>query len=271
MKTQCLSRKSIEVKESSQKIIMDEIILTEDERKKAFFNFVSGLAQEISSPLEQVQSHTARLVKTYRNREFEYISYREFQDIMDTIEQVNQQLSYCHQTTDRLISLNAKKFNANKKFSDVAEGIDDVAKLLSQRFLMSGVKIQTRVARGLPKVNLGPVELNQIIKNICENALHAMPAGGVLKIRASLVDNEKMVQIDFEDEGMGIERENMRRIFEPFFTTKERGLEKSSGLGLSIVHSIVKSVKGDICVESSLRKGTLVKIQLPVYKNRKKR
>ena len=72
-----------------------------------------------------------------------------------------------------------------------------------------------------------------------------------------------MITVDIEDSGVGIPQENLARIFEPFFTTKHFGVEKRSGLGLSIVYSLVQSAGGDIEIQSSLRKGTFVRVLLP--------
>jgi len=58
------------------------------------------------------------------------------------------------------------------------------------------------------------------------------------------------------------------KVFEPFFTTKERGIDKSAGLGLSIIHSIIHAVGGTVHIKSSLRKGTTVQISLPVYQSK---
>jgi len=75
---------------------------------------------------------------------------------------------------------------------------------------------------------------------------------------------DNMVRIECRDEGVGIPQENLSRVFEPFFTTKHRGLEKSSGLGLAIVYSIVSSYRGEVVVKSDLRKGTTLTILLPL-------
>ena len=74
-----------------------------------------------------------------------------------------------------------------------------------------------------------------------------------------------MIRVDCQDDGVGIPKELLPKVFDPFFTTKPRGIDKSSGLGLYIVYSTVKSYKGEIFIKSDHRKGTTVTMLLPVY------
>ncbi len=108
------------------------------------------------------------------------------------------------------------------------------------------------------------LELSQVISHIVENALQAMPAGGHLTIVMSNLSDSHQVKIEISDEGVGISPEDLPHIFEPFFTTKQRGVDRSVGLGLSIVYSLVKAAHGEIHVKSSLRKGTSVQLIFPV-------
>ena len=121
-----------------------------------------------------------------------------------------------------------------------------------------------------------PAQIHQIMLNLCTNAAHAMEEdGGVLEIEIQNVNlGEESVSIDpdlipgnyvkitVSDTGQGISLEIIDRIFDPFFTTKEVG--KGAGMGLSVVHGIVKSYKGAIAIESELGKGTTLSVFFPV-------
>ncbi len=123
------------------------------------------------------------------------------------------------------------------------------------------------------------VQLHQIILNLCSNAGHAMKNGkGVLKIRLEDVSlqadfTEKYIQLEpgeyahiqVSDTGKGIPPHLLDRIFDPFFTTKEKG--EGTGLGLSMVHGIVSSMKGLVTVESKEGQGTQFDIYLPKVAN----
>ena len=115
--------------------------------------------------------------------------------------------------------------------------------------------------------------LEEVFKSLIENALEAMPEGGVLTLhtghaptggQAADVDNGKealCALITIADTGVGMDRETKQRMFDPFFSTK--GQRRNMGLGLSKVYGIVKQHSGDIAVESSLGKGTTVKVRMP--------
>ncbi len=118
-------------------------------------------------------------------------------------------------------------------------------------------------------------QIRQIIANICSNAVHAMEEkGGVLNVTVDdihlkedlLIDHLQIKsgrysEITISDTGCGIRPEIMPRIFDPYFTTKDVG--KGSGMGLSIVHGIVKKYGGIIHVQSNPPEGTQVKVLFP--------
>ena len=95
------------------------------------------------------------------------------------------------------------------------------------------------------------------------NALQAMEDGGTLSVSVS--EDEDYYVVAVEDDGSGIQEEDLKKIFDPFFSTKDKG----SGLGLSIVRNIIEGHKGHIWLESHLEAsapeetGTSVFIQLP--------
>lgn len=120
-----------------------------------------------------------------------------------------------------------------------------------------------------------PAQIHQIIMNLCTNASHAMGEdGGTLKVS---LNNEQLSSAftdqfpDFEpgvyatlvveDSGTGMSPAVLESIFDPYFTTKESG--EGTGLGLSVVHGIVKSYGGKIIAESQPGKGSVLKVYLP--------
>jgi two-component system, NtrC family, sensor kinase len=102
--------------------------------------------------------------------------------------------------------------------------------------------------------------LRQIFLNLITNAVQAMPNGGELRLRtAPLLDGR--IRLEFSDTGVGIPQEHLKDIFNPFFTTKAPG--QGTGLGLSVVHSVVKRYRGDIQVHSEVNGGTTFTIEFP--------
>ena len=138
--------------------------------------------------------------------------------------------------------------------------------LISDQLKLRDIKLHLKLTPNLPSVAIDPIEWNQVINNVIANAQESMPAGGLLVVSTLYNPRSRKVTVIFKDNGIGIQKENLQRIFDPFFTTKKRGLGQNSGLGLSIVYKIIKRYKGDIAIESNLRSGTLVKIDLPAVK-----
>ena len=122
-----------------------------------------------------------------------------------------------------------------------------------------------------------PLQVEQVLMNLCSNARDAMPDGGLLTITTEPQElefwNDREVAgthtyalISVADTGMGMDEEVKARIFEPFFTTKEVG--KGTGLGLSIVYGVIEQHKGLLDVFSHKGEGTVFRIYLPITEER---
>jgi CheY-like chemotaxis protein/two-component sensor histidine kinase len=120
-----------------------------------------------------------------------------------------------------------------------------------------------------------PTQIHQVLLNLCTNASHAMrEKGGLLEVSLTdvnfesetrigdeFIDQGSYVKLSVRDSGCGMEKEIIERIFEPFFTTKS--VDEGTGLGLSVVHGIIKSHDGAITVTSTPGEGTVFDIYLP--------
>jgi nitrogen-specific signal transduction histidine kinase/ActR/RegA family two-component response regulator len=123
-----------------------------------------------------------------------------------------------------------------------------------------------------------PTQLHQVVMNLATNAAHAMEKnGGILTItlddvkldaRKETIDGLGgtgwFLQLTVADTGQGIDKALQERIFDPYFTTKRKG--KGTGMGLSVVHGIVKNCGGDIRVESAPGQGAVFRVYLPAQK-----
>ena len=121
-------------------------------------------------------------------------------------------------------------------------------------------------------------QIHQVFMNICANARLAMPDGGKLSISIREADatkvcslypdlcSFKMMEVSFKDTGIGMSDDVKNRIFDPFFTT--RGTGKGAGMGMSVVHGLVKQWNGRIAVESSPGKGTEIFLYLQIYEHK---
>jgi len=154
--------------------------------------------------------------------------------------------------------------------------IDEVLKLLRPAF-PSTIEIISKNPTDDHQVIADPVQMNQVLTNLCTNAAHAMrEKGGVLEIGiSSTIIREgsppsipemtpgEYVVLKVGDTGCGMEPETRERVFDPFFTTKREG----TGLGLSVSYGIVKDHGGYIAVESKPGKGSTFHVYLPRVRN----
>ena len=131
--------------------------------------------------------------------------------------------------------------------------------LLGNRCTRAGVKPALRVAPDLPRISGDAGQVEQVIVNLCSNAIQAMPRGGNLHVGLERSGDSLILTV--EDNGVGMTEEVQRRLFTPFFTTKEVG--EGSGLGLSVVHGIVTAHGGTVHISSSPGVGTTVTVTLP--------
>lgn len=155
--------------------------------------------------------------------------------------------------------------------------IKEVLKLL-RASLPATIELQQNIQNQLPGIMADSTQIHQVMMNLCTNAAHAMEKnGGILQVFVDQIEFTfknvesvlelspgEYVRIRVADTGYGIPQDILPRIFEPYFTTKEKG--EGTGLGLAVVHGIVKSYKGAIHVTSEPGKGATFQIYLPAIK-----
>jgi PAS domain S-box-containing protein len=141
--------------------------------------------------------------------------------------------------------------------------------------LPSTIEIRQNIGGEPGYVMANPVQIQQIVMNLCTNAAHAMrEKGGVLEISLtrtgtnpedmcshSEAQNESYFKLTVSDTGHGIAPSQLERIFDPYYTTKEKS--DGTGLGLAIVHQLVKNHKGELAVESQTGRGSAFHVYLP--------
>jgi PAS domain S-box-containing protein len=163
------------------------------------------------------------------------------------------------------------------------------------KLLRSSLPTTIEIRRDIASANMvfgDATQIHQVLMNLCANASHAMnDKGGVLEVRLQNADfgvrsvelgedkehstfrNPKSeiepepgsyVDLSVRDTGCGIAPENLDKIFDPYFTTREIG--RGTGLGLAVVHGIVRKFAGTITVESEVGKGTTIHVYLPAIK-----
>ena len=178
-------------------------------------------------------------------------------------ELVKQILAFSHQSVTEKIPLRP------------ATIVKETLKLLRST-LPTTIDIEQDIDAATGHIIVDPTQVHQVLMNLCTNAYHAMEeTGGILSIslhNKTLTGQDltghpdvqpgNFMQLSIQDNGVGIPQELQEKIFDPYFTTKEIG--KGTGMGLSIVHGIVKSYGGYITCRSRIGEGTVFDIFLPV-------
>jgi CheY-like chemotaxis protein len=159
----------------------------------------------------------------------------------------------------RQLLLFSRRHEARRSVVDLNGVVSNVIKMLG-RLIGEDVKLETRLSDRDLKVNVDPLQVEQVLMNLAVNARDAMPHGGTLLVEVEPAAGGN-VRLAVSDTGVGMDEEIKIRIFEPFFTTKAAGA--GTGLGLSTVYAIVQQNGGDVTVHSAPGKGARFEILLP--------
>lgn len=174
--------------------------------------------------------------------------------------------------TEQLLLFSRKK-DPEYEVININETIHDLSKML-ERLIGENINMTNQLEKNLWDINGDKNQLEQVITNLVVNARDAMPNGGDLTIRTKneVIESDKAktipdiepgeyILLSVEDTGHGISKDIQNKIFDPFFSTKE--MTNGTGMGLSVVHGIIKNHNGLINVYSESGEGTIFKIYLP--------
>jgi signal transduction histidine kinase/CheY-like chemotaxis protein len=174
--------------------------------------------------------------------------------------------------TNQLLAFSRRQVSV-PRIVDLNDLVRNIDKML-RRIIGEDIRLDIKLTPSVPKIEVDPGQIDQVVMNLAVNSRDAMPAGGHLVIETAHVDLDEeyaashvtpapgsYALLTVSDTGMGMDAATRVRIFEPFFTTKEQG--KGTGLGLSIVYGIVKQNGGEILVYSEPGQGTVFKIYIP--------
>lgn len=175
----------------------------------------------------------------------------------------------------------SRKSEQEKKLLYVAPIVKECLKFL-RGAIPSTIEINQRIDPDLQHIEGDPTQIYQVLMNLCANAVHSIgDAKGTLSVELTsetlderfrnihgLESAGKYVKLVVKDSGAGIPDQLMDRIFEPYFTTKAAG--EGTGLGLSVIHEIVRSHNGAITVESQSGEGATFNVFFPVVEGQEK-
>ncbi|MCP3872787.1 MAG: PAS domain S-box protein, partial [Desulfobacteraceae bacterium] len=242
-----------------------EAQLQQSRKMESIGTLTGGIAHDFNNLLYMISGNTELALEDIPNWNPAYLNLQEIKTAsLKAADIVKQLLHFSRKTGQKL------------EVIDAATVIKD-----SMRFLRSTIPTTIEIKTQLPDTEISiladPIQINQIMMNLCVNATHAMEeTGGTLEVNMEIssLDKETIksykdletadnyLKIILSDTGPGIPPEIINRIFDPYFTTKEFG--KGSGMGLTVVQGIVKNHDGVITVNSQVGEGTAFTILFPV-------
>jgi two-component system, OmpR family, sensor histidine kinase KdpD len=145
----------------------------------------------------------------------------------------------------------------------VSTDVEEVAEAVVARMRprLASVRLDLHLTNDVPEIPADPVQLDQVLTNLLENAARHSPTGGTVRIEVGRDDGS--VRLRVTDEGPGIPRSEREKVFEAFYRGREDPERPGSGLGLAIARAIVTAHGGDIWIEDSSA-GTAVVLDLPI-------
>jgi len=232
-------------------------------RLSAVGELASGVAHEINNPLASVAGYAEEMLDLICEKK--KLDVHDLEDFKDYLTTVIEQTYRCKAITQNLLNF-ARQTDFSRVKISLSGLIEKTLSLLELDEKVGKAKIVTDFAPEPYPVETDPSQLQQVFLNMLKNAIAAVGSDGLITLRTRYENGT--VTVEFQDNGMGIPKENLEKIFSPFFTTKPPG--SGTGLGLSICSSIIGNLKGIIDVQSEAGLGTTFTITLPTGRSGEK-
>ena len=231
-----------------------------NQRLREMGEMAAGIAHEIRNPLGSIELFASLLKK----------------DLEGDTEKENlvKHIQAGVQNMDRIIStllLFAKSSQPSRQQCDINSLLTECLEGINNVQIPDNVNVVRQYGQGTLLANGDRELLRQVFPNLINNAIQAMPDGGILSLiteKSSVpvspengLTNRQFISVTVKDNGIGMSSDNLTKIFNPFFTTKDKG----TGLGLAISHNIIKAHQGTIDAVSEKGKGASFTVKIPCW------
>jgi signal transduction histidine kinase len=228
-----------------------EFKLIQSEKMAAIGQLAAGIAHEIRNPLAIITNALYDLSALLEDP---------CPDVREDLQIANAEMNRAQEIISNLLEF-ARDNQTEFQPVDLNALIERTLKLMNKYLQNNGVRAQS-VLGAIEACDVNENGMRQVLLNLITNAVQAMPKGGELRIETVALPRGR-TRLSISDTGVGIPPERLGRIFNPFFTTKAPG--EGTGLGLSVVHTVVKNAGGSIEVSSTPDRGTTFVIELPIH------
>lgn len=229
------------------------------DRFRAMGELASGFAHEVNQPLAAINAYASGILKRLRSGEGDR---DEFADVMERIAGQAQRAGNIVWRIYRFV----RKTPSDRQAMDVNGAIAAAIGMVGSRAEAAGVSIVPNLASGLPSAMADPIQIQQVMLNLFNNAIEAM-AEDRARRRLAVATRRAgpaVIEVTVSDTGCGIPPEDRVRLFQPFFTTKTDGM----GVGLLVCQTIIEEHEGTLAVASEPGNGTVVTFTLPMVEPR---
>ncbi len=233
--------------------LASDIRFSHEQKLSAIGELAAGVAHEIRNPLASVRLALQSLIKQSEAGQLQEGS------LMDYLRLVDSQVDKCIDVTSRLLRLSVNQGN-QLQIVPVRTAIEETVSLLAFEAAEKKIETELHLPAKEVAVTAADGDLRLVVLNLVQNAFHAMPKGGKLTLSAS--SDEKWVDIEVADTGIGIKPDTMGRIFQPFFSSRADGVQ-GTGIGLTICKGIVERSGGTIHAVSQPGEGARFIVHLP--------
>jgi len=238
----------VEHRTAELKMAQDQILRTR--RLAAIGSLGAGIAHELNNPLTAV----AGLISLARKQ------LGESSPQSDTLKQALEQARRVSKIVGDLRQFAEQERTHGGRRFPLSQPVQSALELYAEELREKRIDVRQELKDGLREAQGDPVQIQQVVAHLVQNAIAAMPEGGELRIGLSDVAGDAL-KLTVSDSGKGIPTEMRERIFDPFFTTKDGSA--GVGLGLSISHSIVEAHHGKLLVDSAPGRGATFTVLLP--------
>ena len=216
------------------------------------------VAHEINNPRAGILTY-AKLLRKWLDRDG--WDSKRHDEVRGSLELIESESRRCGEIVRNLLSF-SRSSPMNLQWVDLNQVMDRCVRLVQHQAELNNVHLQPEAGEDLPQVQCDAAQMEQLLLALMVNAIDALPHGGNLWVRSRMMPQIGAVQLEVQDDGVGIPESVLPNLFEPFFTTKEKG--HGVGLGLAISKGIVERHRGRIDVDSKPGQGTKFTITLPV-------
>jgi two-component system NtrC family sensor kinase len=232
--------------------------LIQSESLAAIGQLVAGIAHELNNPLASASS----LIQTDIEMIQEQADKRQIdQELLKDLAYSFKELNKAKEIVKSILNL-SRQSQTHVEDVDMNAVIDEALQILHNQYKTMEVTVEKHYDPNLPTIQGNFSNLGQVLINIINNALQALPDGrGTISFFTSCRQDTESIIVECRDSGIGIPPDIMKDIFKPFFTTKDVG--KGTGLGLYVSYEIIKKHDGEIRISSEVGKGTTFTIELP--------